>query len=115
MAPLDVIGDELRKRGWSVGDLSYHDSGSLVWQVYGHWGEQRVLARAAAQETAWKLAAAQVLEVRQDQFLSRLATIEEQLQSAATDDLIRGKLLEETDALEYELGLDNFFRRDLLV
>ena len=45
----------MRHFSWSVGDIATLDlAGRRVWHVYGHRGEQRILARAPTQAEAWR-------------------------------------------------------------
>jgi hypothetical protein len=111
MIAIDDIASELANRGWSLGDLAYYDGASVVWQVFGHCNEQRVLARAPGQKDAWRFAAIQIVKVRRAAFLERLMAIELELQEVEPND---EHLLEESDAVEYELGWDEIFRQEWL-
>jgi hypothetical protein len=113
MKLIDTIVSELADRGWSIGDTAFREADNTVWQVDGHWQNERVLSRAPDQTTAWRLAAEQIVELRRSAFCERMTLIE-QLLSATLLDKDRERLLEETDRLEYELGRDYIFGRDAL-
>ena len=113
MNHIDTITTELADRGWSVGDAAYREADITVWQVYGHWRNEKVLSRAPDQTTAWRLAAEQIVQLRRSAFSERMMAIEQLLRESPLEK-DRGRLLEETDRLEYELGRDYIFARDAL-
>lgn len=85
-----------------------------MWQVFGQYNEQRVLARAPNQTTAWTLAAIQILDVRRRALLERSEAIEREFEESGEHELNNPRLLDETDEIEFELGRDYIFRRDCL-
>jgi len=40
--------------GWSSGDVGILEGGKLVWQVYAHKGETKLLAKSANRDEAWQ-------------------------------------------------------------
>jgi hypothetical protein len=53
--PPEVIMDELRRAGWSLGDAKFGDT----WTVSGTNGENVILAHSKSIEEAWRRAAEQ--------------------------------------------------------
>ncbi len=52
---IDDAHSQLHAAGWSIGDIATLDfAGRRVWHVYGHRGEQRILARAPTQAEVWR-------------------------------------------------------------
>jgi hypothetical protein len=45
--------------GWTVGDVAVHGESGLVWVVTGTNGENRIEARGASQDEAWRHAVLQ--------------------------------------------------------
>jgi len=111
MPAIDTITSELANRGWSLGDLAFYQGAAPVWQVFGHCDEQRVVARAPSQQDAWRLAADLVVKVRRAAFEERLMAIERELQKSSQPESHDPRLLEESDAIEFELGRDEIFHR----
>ena len=111
MPAIDTITSELANRGWSLGDLAFNDEAAPVWRVFGHCDEQRVVARAPSQADAWRLAADQIVKVRRAAFEERLMAIEQELRKSGGPESHDPRLLEETDAIEFELGRDEIFQR----
>ena len=49
----------LHAAGWTVGDVAVHGETGLVWVVSGANGENRIEARGASQDEAWRNAVLQ--------------------------------------------------------
>ena len=51
----DAAYSLLHAVGWSIGDTAYRNPATrrLVWMVYCHRGEQRIVAKAQSQAAAW--------------------------------------------------------------
>ena len=54
---VDVWQTELREAGWSIGDMAVLTPAGLIWIVFGHCGDQRIVAKAPTQADAWREAA----------------------------------------------------------
>ena len=54
---IDAAQGELARHGWSAGDMALTTAAGLIWMVYAHRGEHRIVAKAASQATAWSEAA----------------------------------------------------------
>ncbi len=63
-ATVDTCAAALHCLGWSCGDLAFDEGNGLVWQVFAHNGEQKILVRAASQADAWSAAADQASELK---------------------------------------------------
>ncbi len=61
----DAAYSLLHDAGWKIGDTTYADpdSGRLVWMVYAHRGEQKIVARAESQAAAWNEAVRLTTEI----------------------------------------------------
>lgn len=94
MSTIDRIHDELKEREWSIADVAFRADVGVLWQVEAHSGEQRVISRAPTQLAAWVEAAPQVVEIRR-------AILLEEMSNCRSPD--------REDAIEYLLGIDNFF------
>jgi hypothetical protein len=53
----DSCQSALHNAGWSIGDTAIRTATGVVWMVYGHRGEHRIVAKAPKLEDAWRLAA----------------------------------------------------------
>lgn len=60
---VDICQAALHDQEWSCGDMAFHDGPAIVWQVFAHRAEQRIVARAPTQAEAWSLAAEQVRDI----------------------------------------------------
>lgn len=60
---VDAWQGELREGGWSIGDVSVFTPAGLVWMVFGHCGDQRIVAKAPTQVDAWREAARMALRI----------------------------------------------------
>jgi hypothetical protein len=49
----------LHELGWSCGDLAFDEGDGLIWQVFAHKGDQKILTRSSSQADAWSTAADQ--------------------------------------------------------
>ena len=54
---VDAWQAELHEAGWSIGDMAILTPAGLVWMVFGHCGEERIVAKAPTQADAWRAAA----------------------------------------------------------
>ena len=59
----DVYLARLHAAGWSVVEACFATAAGPVWQVDGRYGENVLLARAATQTEAWRLACEQAAAV----------------------------------------------------
>ena len=57
--PSDQSLTSLHDLGWSCGDVAFYEDKGIVWVVYAHRGDQKVVARAPLQRDAWDSAAEQ--------------------------------------------------------
>jgi hypothetical protein len=57
--PSDSSFARLHAAGWTVGDVAVHGKSGLVWIVSGRNGENRIEARGATQDEAWRNAVMQ--------------------------------------------------------
>jgi len=48
---------------WSSGDMAFWSGHSMVWQVYAHKCDHRILVRAGTQTKAWETALDQARKV----------------------------------------------------
>ena len=55
----DAAFSRLHVAGWTVGDVAVHGESGLVWIVSGSNGENRIEARGATQDEAWRNAVLQ--------------------------------------------------------
>jgi hypothetical protein len=51
---VDDYAAELRRLGWSAGDVLVHSEDGSQWMVYAHRGEERIVAKARSQTDAWR-------------------------------------------------------------
>ena len=63
MATVDESSAKLHVAGWSVGETCFMADAGMLWQVDGTNGGNRLLARAATQARAWRLAAQQAANI----------------------------------------------------
>lgn len=56
---VDACAHALHRLGWSSGEMAFNNGRAVVWQVYAHRGDQRIVARAPTQSEAWVAAAEQ--------------------------------------------------------
>ena len=61
---IDSAQTKLRDAGWSTGDTSQPEAGKLVWSVFCHRGETKLIARGASRAEAWAEAVKLAAEVR---------------------------------------------------
>ncbi len=61
---VDAWEKELHAAGWSIGDMAIYLPAGVVWMVYGHRGEQRIVAKAPQQADAWRQAAKMMRRIR---------------------------------------------------
>lgn len=54
---IDAAQTELAHRSWSAGDMALTTTTGVLWMVYAHRGEHRIVAKAESQATAWQEAA----------------------------------------------------------
>ena len=54
---IDDAQRELARLGWSTGDMAVTTPSGVLWLVYAHRGEHRIVVKAASQATAWREAA----------------------------------------------------------
>jgi hypothetical protein len=54
---IDACQARLHTAGWSIGDMAVRTSEGVMWVVLAHRGDERVVAKAPSQATAWKEAA----------------------------------------------------------
>lgn len=56
----DITIDEaaawLHRTGWSAGDLATRTAAGLMWMVFAHRREQRIIGRGDTQHAAWRTA-----------------------------------------------------------
>ena len=50
---VDQAQAELHAAGWSTGDSATIEDGKLVWHVYCHRGNQKLVARNESRANAW--------------------------------------------------------------
>ena len=60
---VDAWQAELRKAGWSIGDMAVLTPTGLAWMVFGHCGDQRIVAKAPMQADAWREAARMSVQI----------------------------------------------------
>lgn len=51
---IDAAQAELPRSGWSAGDMAMATPSGVVWMVYAHRGEQRIVGKARGEATAWR-------------------------------------------------------------
>jgi hypothetical protein len=51
---IDACQARLHAAGWSIGDMAVRTSKGMMWVVFAHRGDERVVARAQRQAAAWK-------------------------------------------------------------
>ena len=61
----DEACSQLRRAGWSIGDVAFVQYGEPIWLVYGHRGEQHIIARGLTQLEAWLDAAKLASQIEQ--------------------------------------------------
>lgn len=50
---IDEAHNQLRAAGWSSGDMGILDAGKLVWLVFCHKGDVKLMAKSANRTDAW--------------------------------------------------------------
>jgi hypothetical protein len=50
---IDSARTKLRDTGWSTGDIAVSESGKLVWSVFCHRGETKLVVRGVSRTEAW--------------------------------------------------------------
>ncbi|HEX3999418.1 MAG TPA: hypothetical protein VHX65_12780 [Pirellulales bacterium] len=60
---VDECSNVLHRLGWSCGDMAFNDGRAVVWQVFAHRGDQRIVVRAPRQGEAWAAATRQAMKV----------------------------------------------------
>jgi hypothetical protein len=56
MQDLDRAQQTLYDAHWSTGDTAVQENGKLVWHVYCHRGEQKLVARGQSRIETWQAA-----------------------------------------------------------
>jgi hypothetical protein len=54
---IDEAAALLHRAGWSAGDLAIKAAAGVIWTVFAHREEQRIVIRAQTQQAAWQCAA----------------------------------------------------------
>ena len=63
MATLDALQQSLHEAGWSTGDIATLANGQLLWHVYSHRGEHKLVAKADSRLEAWQAAVKMAAEL----------------------------------------------------
>ncbi len=60
---IDEAHAQLHAAGWSTRDIGVLEAGKLVWQVYAHKGNVKLVATSANRTEAWQEVARMAAEV----------------------------------------------------